>query len=59
MRDQRAFDFDGADAVDGDVEDVVRAPEHTDVSVLVFQSPVTSNGCGPDIRPEFGPIFTF
>lgn len=26
MRDRRAFDFGGADAVDGDVEDVVRAP---------------------------------
>ncbi len=43
MRDQRALDFGGADAVSGNVEDVVGAAEDGDVSVFVFHGNVAGD----------------
>ena len=40
---QRAFDFGGADAVSGNVEDVVGAAENGDVSILIFPGDVAGD----------------
>jgi hypothetical protein len=39
VRDERALDLGGADAVPGDVEHVVDAPHHPEVAVLVARAP--------------------
>ena len=43
MRDQRALDLGGADAVSGDVEHVIGAAQHGDVSVFVFHGHVAGD----------------
>src|SRR5579859_6229602 len=43
MRDQRALDFGGADAVSGDVEYVVGAAKDGDVAVFIFHGDVAGD----------------
>src|SRR5579862_6095013 len=43
VRDQRTLDFGGANAVSGNVEDVVGTAENGDVSIFVFHGDVAGN----------------
>ena len=51
MRDQRAFDFGGADAVSGYVEDIIGAAQDGDVSVFVFHGDVAGDVAARAVLP--------